>query len=132
MPTPDTVIPLAALSAVVLDLETTGLDVRTDRVVQIGAVKIIDGQIDHGHIISINVDPEIKIPERSIRVHGLTNDALKGQPKIDQAFRDLITIIGDLPIIGFNIGFDLAILSNEARRLNLDWEPPQAICLRLL
>ena len=132
MPTPDTVIPLAALSAVVLDLETTGLDVRTDRVVQIGAVKIIDGQIDHDHIISINVDPEVKIPERSIRVHGLTNDALKGQPKIDQAFHDLITIIGDLPVIGFNIGFDLAILSNEARRLNLDWEPPQAICLRLL
>lgn len=132
MPTPDTVIPLAALSAIVLDLETTGLDVRTDRVVQIGAVKIIDGQIRHDDIISINVDPEIEIPERSIRVHGLTNAALEGEAKIDSAFAELITIIGDLPVIGFNIGFDLAVLANEARRINLDWKPPQAICLRLL
>ena len=132
MPTPDTVIPLAALSAVVLDLETTGLDVRTDKIVQIGAVKIIDGQIDHDHIISINVDPKIPIPERSIRVHGLTNDALAGAPDIAEAFGQLVEIIGDLPVIGFNIGFDLAVLGNEARRINLDWDPPQAICLRLL
>ena len=40
---PEKVLPLSALSAVVLDLETTGLDVRTDRIVQIGALGLVDG-----------------------------------------------------------------------------------------
>ena len=136
MPTPDTVIPLSALTAVVLDLETTGLDVRTDRVVQIGAVIIRDGQIDRDTLISVNIDPGLDqgvvIPERSIRVHGLTPEKLKGAPLIQTAFADLIALIGDKPIIGFNIGFDLAVLKNEVRRHDIDWQAPPAICLRLL
>jgi DNA polymerase-3 subunit epsilon/CBS domain-containing protein len=132
MPPPDPVIPLSAVSAIVLDLETTGLDVRTDRIVQIGGVYITDGQIDHDNVISINVDPGVEIPARSTRIHGLTAKKLKGEAKIGEAFASLDEAIGTLPIIGFNIGFDLAVLINEARRLNLDWEPPPAICLRLL
>ncbi len=132
MPALDTVIPLSALSAIVLDLETTGLDVRTDRIVQIGAVMITDGQIDHDNIISININPGVDIPDRAVRVHGLTATMLKDAPSIDAAFSDLINLVGDLPIIGFNIGFDLAVLKNEAHRHNIDWQPPPAICLRLL
>jgi DNA polymerase-3 subunit epsilon/CBS domain-containing protein len=132
MATSDTVIPLSAISAIVLDLETTGLDVRTDRIVQIGAVLMTDGQIDRKNIISINVDPGIEIPELSTRIHGLTAKDLKGKPKTDEALTRLKEVIGELPVIGFNIGFDLAVLENEAKRINMDWDTPPAICLRLL
>ena len=132
MPNPEKVLPLSALSAVVLDLETTGLDVRADRIVQIGALGLVNGQVDEQDIYAVNVDPQIDIPARSVRIHGLSADKLDGCPTFEMVFEDLLAFIGNRPIIGFNIGFDLAILQNEAARLGIIWTPPPALCLRLL
>ena len=129
---PEKILPLSALSAVVLDLETTGLDVRSDQIVQIGALGLIDGQIDTQDIYAVNVNPQIAIPARSARIHGLTAEKLANSPTFDMVFEDFLAFMGHRPIVGFNIGFDLAIVQNEAARLGIDWTPPPAICLRLL
>ena len=61
----------------IFDLETTGLQIVTDRIIQIGIVKIFpNGETENYKVL---VNPEMKIPEESILIHGITNEEVKKQ-----------------------------------------------------
>ena len=86
-----------------LDLETTGLEPKKDRIIEIGAVKIKDGEIRKTY--ATLVDPQMKIPERITKLTGITSQMVEGKPLAREAVKGLLDFCGDLPLLGHNILF---------------------------
>ena len=121
-------MPLESLPIVSLDLETTGLNTQQDRVLQIG---IIDPG-DQSKALELLVNPSMAIPAASTAIHGITDEDVAGAPAFAHAFRLCRDNLRDRVIIGYNIGFDLAILSAETDRHGIEWRWQSALCLRQL
>lgn len=113
---------------VVFDLETTGLDPKKDRIVEIGSVKF-----DRRGIVarfSVLINPEIPMPSAASQVNHITDAMLKGKPVLNDALPDFIRFIGDAILIAHNASFDCGFineaLSNRYKRTNKhDDEPNQ-------
>ena len=125
-PTPGAT-PLAALDAVVFDTETTGLDTRTARILEIGAVSLRSGVP-----FATLVDPGEPVPPSSSAIHGITDETVAGSPSFAAAWERFLAFSGGRVLIGYSVGYDLAILEREARRARLGWTRPRSLCLRLL
>jgi len=119
-------LPLEKLPLISLDLETTGLKTKTDRIVQIG---IYDPQQQH-ELMDQLIQPGMAIPEKSRAIHGIDNGMVADAPEFSHIFPQLRDGLNDRVIMGYNIGFDLAVLEAEASRHGLEWEIPPAICVR--
>ena len=103
---------------VFFDLETTGLDVATDRAIEIGLVRLNpDGSRES---LVERVDPGIDIPEASTRVHGIHNDEVRGlfgKPRLPKVAARIVDFFGDADLGGFNcIDFDLRLWVAECER----------------
>jgi DNA polymerase III epsilon subunit family exonuclease len=123
---------LADLTAVVLDLETTGLDVFRDRIVQIGAVRVVDGRVRPTETFATLVNPAVPIPPASTAIHGIDDAAVRSAPLFADIQPDLDAFIGDAVVVGQSVGFDLAILLRETRRIGARWRPPHFLDTKLL
>lgn len=108
--------PLSQLPLVSLDLETTGLQPARDRIVQIGAITIEDSA-QHFDML---VNPGAPIPANSTAIHGLRASDLQDAPAFPLALPPLRDFVSGRIILGYNIGFDLAVLSAEAKRHGLE------------
>ena len=84
---------LAALPAIALDLETTGLDVASDRIVQIGTVAMRGPVIADEPRIDTRVDPGVPISAASTRIHGITDPGVAGAPKLAELFESLAEML---------------------------------------
>lgn len=93
---------------VALDLETTGLDPAQDAVIEIGAVKFNDKRVEAEFSTLIN--PRKPISAFITNLTGITNSMVLNAPLLINALPDLANFVGDAPILGQNIGFDLAFL----------------------
>ena len=91
-----------------LDLETTGLDPNLDSVIEIGAVKFNQNRIDSEFSTLIN--PRKPIPQFISNLTGISNSMVQHAPLLQEALPELVDFIGNAPILGQNIGFDLAFL----------------------
>ena len=124
--------PLEELPILVVDSETTGLDVAIVRIISLGAVRC------HGHRLypRINLDslvnPGIPIPPRSTAVHGITDRMVAGAPDFAAGWPPLAEMIEGAVVVGHSIGFDLAILKAECDRYGLTWHTPPALDTALL
>lgn len=101
-----------------IDLETTGTDVATARIVEIAIIK----QYPHGgrDIKTRLVNPEITIPTDSSDVHGITDEKVKDKPTFKQLSKNLLEFIGDSDIAGYNSNrFDVPLLFNEFARAGI-------------
>ena len=129
---PSNLSALAALPILAFDLETTGLDVKADRIVQIGAVAMLGARIQDTPRIDQLIDPGMAIPAVATRIHGLDAARVKGAPR----FVDVVGVLRDLMrgrlVVGHHIGFDLAVLRHEAARAGLAWREPPSLDLALL
>jgi DNA polymerase-3 subunit alpha (Gram-positive type) len=92
----------------VFDIETTGFDNRTCRIIEIGAVKIKDGEIIDS--MDIFVDPECPIPERITELTSITDEMVAGAPKEDEAVRQFLDFAGDTMLIAHNAAFDVGFI----------------------
>jgi DNA polymerase-3 subunit epsilon/CBS domain-containing protein len=128
----DAATPLVALDMVVLDTETTGLEVRTDRIVQIGAVRMRGATLRADETLEMKVDPGVPIPPAATRIHRLGDADVAGAPMAAEAMARLAGFIGGAVVVGHNIHFDLAILRHEAGRHDLDWREPRVLDLELI
>ena len=102
---------------VALDCETTGLDVRNDRIISIGAVRIVGNRLLTSQRLELLVRPERPLNIDSMRVHLLReHDVAQG---IDpaQAMRLLLEFIGSRPLVGYYLEFDVALINREIRPL---------------
>lgn len=132
MKDPGQATPLLALSSVVLDCETTGLDARRARLVQLAAVKVSGDRIESGATLDTLVDPGEPIPPGSTDIHGIRDADVAGAPTAADVLRELAAFSEGAVIVGHTIAYDLAILQREAALAGVDWQAPRALDVRLL
>lgn len=101
------------------DLETTGTDPATDRIVEIAVLRLApDGARE---MRSRRINPERPIPPDATRVHGITDEAVRDQPTFRQVARSLLDFLGDADLGGFNVlRFDVPLLDREFRDAGLE------------
>lgn len=112
-----------------LDLETTGLEPRKDRIIEIGAVKVRDGQITEEFGTLIN--PQMEIPERITALTGISNEMIVEKPFIREALQKLIEFCGELPLLGHNILFDYSFVKHNAVNRGFEFEKKAVDTLKL-
>ena len=96
---------------VALDCETTGLNVRSDEIISIGAVRIVGQRIMTSERLELLVRPERGVAAESVRIHRLRErDVAQGLP-IDEALKRLMHFIGSRPLVGYYLEFDVAMLN---------------------
>ena len=122
--------PLGALSIAVIDTETTGLDVATARVIEVGGVWIECGRLDEDKNFSRLVDPGTPIPPQSTAIHGIGDGDVADAPPFAKVAAALKRWIGGAIVLGYAIGFDLAVLKREHERARLRWRAPRALDVR--
>lgn len=111
---------------IAFDLETTGLDAGRDDIVEIGAVPIIDGVVRADCAFHTLVDPDRPIPPDATAIHGITNDMVRGRPRIDVVLPEFLRYAGGHPLLGHNADFDCGFIQAGCRRLELT---PPAGCV---
>jgi len=105
---------------VFLDLETTGLNISKDRIVDITLLKVHPGGREESKTRLIN--PEMPIPEEVIKIHGITDDKVVNEPKFRQIAKSFKEFLNDCDICGFNIKrFDIPMLEVEFRRAEVEF-----------
>jgi DNA polymerase-3 subunit epsilon len=104
---------------VVVDVETTGTQPKTARVVQLAYRVYAPGQLSE--TFKTYVNPGMAIPPASTLIHGITDDMVKDAPTFQQLFDEgkLTPLTGIVDYSGFNVRFDLAVLASEFGRLGL-------------
>ncbi|GAB4363420.1 MAG: hypothetical protein Kow00114_19450 [Kiloniellaceae bacterium] len=125
-------LPLNAIPVVALDTETTGLDVKTDRVVEIAAVRLKGGVAGAAPSYAALIDPGVPIPPASTAIHSITDDEVAGAARFPDAMAAFAAWVGKSVVVGYSIGFDLAVLKAEHQRHGLVWTPPRSLCVRHL
>src|SRR5262245_14341042 len=93
---------------VALDLETTGLDNYADEIIQIGLVRFRDGAIVETY--DSLIDPGVPIPPLITNLTGITNRMVDGKPRIDELLPHIKEFIGDAPVVGHKVEFDLGFM----------------------
>jgi len=104
-----------------IDLETTGINLGTDRIVEIAVVKILpDGtQIKKRKLIN----PEINIPKSASDVHGISNEMVKDAPTFKQVAHELKQMLDGCDFAGYNSNrFDIPLLMEEFLRVQVDFD----------
>ena len=98
---------------VALDCETTGLDVRRDQIISIGAVRIVGNRLLTSQRLELLVRPERALNVASMRVHRLRERDVANGLDPAQAMRRLLDFIGSRPLVGYYLEFDVAMLNRE-------------------
>lgn len=106
---------------VVFDLETTGLSRFKDKITEIGAVRVKNGEI----IEEFNelVNPEKIIPEKVIELTGISNEMVMDKPKIDEILPKFLEFAGDAILVGQNSDFDIGFVKENSKQLNIEFSP---------
>ena len=96
---------------IAFDLETTGTVAGVDRIVEIGAVRFINGNPEA--TFSTLIDPKRSMPEGATRVNGITDDMLTGKPLIEDVLGPFAEFCGDTPLVAHNAPFDTQFLKAD-------------------
>lgn len=104
---------------VVFDIETTGFSNKNDKITEIGAVKIINGQIVDK--FSQLVNPNIKIPDRVVELTGITDELVADKPTIDEVLPKFIEYIGNSVLVAHNASFDTGFIRENCRNIGFEF-----------
>ncbi|MDR0923584.1 MAG: 3'-5' exonuclease [Hungatella sp.] len=99
-------------SYVAVDLETTGLDPKQDKIIEIGAVKVVEGQVTESYETFVN--PYRKLEFRVVMLTGITDRQLETSPGIGEVIGGFLDFAGDLPVLGHHVIFDYSFLKRAA------------------
>ena len=117
--------PLAALSYTVFDTETTGLDpAGGDKIIQIGAVRIVNGRLLRAESFEQLVDPRRTIPAAGIPIHGIRPEMVVGQPTIDRVLPAFHDYARDTVLVAHNAAFDMRFLQLEEAATGVRFDQP--------
>lgn len=106
---------------VFFDLETTGLNIGKDKIIEIALLKVNpDGSEE---IKTWLVNPEMQISEEALAIHGISNDDLKDKPTFVQIAKEILSFLDNCDLAGYNSNkFDLPLLMEEFLRVGLDFD----------
>ena len=104
-----------------IDLETTGINLGSDRIIEIGMIKILpDGNRSTKRKL---LNPEMVIPQASIDIHGITNEMVKDAPSFKQAAHDIKQFLDNCDLSGYNSNrFDIPMLVEEFLRADVEFD----------
>lgn len=97
-----------------LDCESTGLDPKNDKIIEVAVAKF-DLKSIHSQYESL-VNPNCEIPATSIEIHHITQDMVEGKPTIQEILPDLLKFIGRGTLVGHGIGFDIDLIATAAEK----------------
>ena len=104
----------------VLDLETTGFSAVTEKITEVGIMKVKNGElIDE---FSCFVNPEKPIPQRVVEVTNITDDMVKDAETIDKVFPKILEFLGDSVVVAHNAKFDVGFLKQNAKVLGYNFD----------
>ena len=106
---------------VVFDLETTGFSAEVDRIIEIVAVKIKNGEIVDN--FSKFVNPKIPIPFRIEKLTGINDSMVMEAEPIEKILPEFLEFCGDAVMVAHNAGFDTSFIINNAERLGIKYDP---------
>ncbi|HOU01324.1 MAG: 3'-5' exonuclease [Bacteroidales bacterium] len=105
---------------VFIDLETTGINVSSDRIVEISALKIHPNGKEQW--LNTRVNPEMPIPEKATEIHGISDKDVAGSPTFKEIAKNIAVFLEGCDLAGYNaIKFDIPVLAEEFLRVNLDF-----------
>lgn len=103
-----------------LDLETTGINISSDRIVELSVLKISPNGKEEW--MSTRVNPEMPIPPRSTAIHGISDNDVTGSPTFKEVAKNLANFLEGCDLAGYNaIKFDIPVLAEEFLRVNIDF-----------
>ncbi len=103
------------------DLETTGVSITTDRIVEIAILKVHPNGKEESKTWLVN--PEMIIPDEVIAIHGITNEDVADKPTFKEVAKDIYNMIKDSDLGGFNSNrFDIPLLAEELLRAEVDFD----------
>ncbi|HEX4856331.1 MAG TPA: DNA polymerase III subunit epsilon [Limnobacter sp.] len=104
---------------VVLDTETTGLEVRQGhRIIEIGCIEVNGRQVTEKHFHQY-INPEREVDEGAFQVHGISNDMLADKPRFQQVVKEFLDFVQGSTLIIHNASFDIGFLDGELERLGM-------------
>ena len=106
---------------VCFDIETTGLKVTQEAITEIGAVRLRNGEIVE--TFQTFVDPERRLTPEIIGLTGITDDMLRGAPKLKDALMAFLAFAGDAPLAAHNAEFDISFIRAGCRKCGIPFEP---------
>ena len=107
---------------VVLDFETTGLSTVHDRIIEVGAVKLVDGQIVDE--LSFLCDPGVPLKPKITEITGISDLMLQGKESPAEGVTKLLEFIGDAAVAAHNASFDIGMLNAECERMGISFHAP--------
>lgn len=117
--------PLSELVYTVFDTETTGLEpANGDEIIQVGALRILNGRLLHQEHFDQLVDPRCHLKAASIAIHGITDSMLLGQPTIDLVLPAFHDFCADTVLVGHNVAFDMRFLELKETSLGIRFDQP--------
>ena len=120
--------PLASLPLIALDIETTGLDPQTDRIVSLAALPLRGAHAD-GAALDVLVHPGLPIPPPSTAVHGIDDAKVAEAAQYPALHPTLVERLHGRVALGHSIRFDLAVIAAEARRHHQHFPVTASLCL---
>ena len=102
---------------IAFDLETTGTVAGVDQIVEIGAIRFVDNEVDA--VFSTLVDPKRSIPAGASAVNGITDDMVIGKPTIDTLLESFAEFCGDDPLVAHNASFDAQFVIADIKKHEL-------------
>lgn len=116
---------LAELTYTVFDTETTGLDpLQGDEIIQIGAVRIVNGKLRRQESFEQLIDPRRPIPAHTIPIHGIQPEMVQGQPTIDAVLPAFHAFAQDTVLVAHNAAFDMRFLHIKQRQAGVRFDQP--------
>mgnify|MGYP002229765452 FL=1 len=106
---------------VVFDIETTGFSPKKNKIIEIGAVKVVDGRITDK--FSTFVNPDVPIPFDIEKLTGINDSMVLPYPKIDVILPQFLEFVGDAVLVAHNASFDVGFIGHFAEKLELPFDP---------
>lgn len=103
----------------VLDLETTGISITTEKITEVGIMKVKNGEVIDEFEMFVN--PEKPIPQRVVEVTNITDEMVKDAETIDKVFPKILEFVGDSIIVAHNASFDVGFLKHNAKQLGYEF-----------